>query len=214
MLLSVRGKGGTIHDIVLNEPAIALLQQWIEQRKSAALADEPALFIASKTNKRLSVRAIQELIAAVRKKAGIQKRISPHSFRHGLATMALQQGTDYETVASLLRHTDLNTTRKYIHLLDGARRSAVAKLSSLVPPEILPQKQAQQPVPESSQDSISHSPDPTCVENGLHARSPSNSLRAKRGSRSRVMPRSSRSTCLPAIAGRCAERSSQPAFTR
>ena len=68
---------------------------------------------------------------------GSAKQITPHTFRHSAATLALSLGSDLSTVAELLRHLDLNTTRKYVHLVDERRREAVRRLAVAIPPEIL-----------------------------------------------------------------------------
>jgi integrase/recombinase XerC len=136
-LVGVRGKGGTVHDLPLNTPTVAFLTRWLAERGSIALADEPALFVSSRGT-RLSVRAIQRLMLALRARTGSAKRITPHTLRHSTATLALTTGSDLSTVAELLRHSDLNTTRRYLHLVDERRREAVRRLAVAIPPELVP----------------------------------------------------------------------------
>lgn len=58
--------------------------------------------------------------------------------RHTAGTLLLTLGTDLGTVAEMLRHSDLNTTRRYTHLIDERRRDAVRRLEVTIPKEILP----------------------------------------------------------------------------
>ena len=54
--------------------------------------------------------------------AGIDKRVTCHTFRHFFATPFLERGHDIRTVQELLGHRDVSTTMIYTHvLLHGAR---------------------------------------------------------------------------------------------
>lgn len=134
-LVAVRGKGGTIHDVPLNVPAVSLLAVYLRERQ--AEAGEPALFV-SQRGTRLSIRAAEALLARLRKRMGSSKHITPHTLRHTAATLTLTAGTDLSTVAELLRHSDVNTTRRYLHLVDTRRREAVRRLEGTVPAVVLP----------------------------------------------------------------------------
>ena len=57
--------------------------------------------------------------------------------RSNPAALALTRGTDLATVAELLGHKDLNTTRGYLHLVDTRRRDAVRRLAVTVPEDVL-----------------------------------------------------------------------------
>lgn len=135
-LVGVRGKGWTVHDVPLNVPTVALLVAWLSERRTVAMENEPALFV-SRTGRRLSIRSVQRLLERLRAQMGTAKRITPHTLRHTTATLALTFGADLSTVADLLRHSDLNTTRRYLHLVDERRRDAVGKLAAAIPAELL-----------------------------------------------------------------------------
>ncbi len=136
-LLAIAGKGGSSADLPLNAPAVALIIAWLGGRPQMAHEGEPALFV-SRHGTRLSKRAAQHLLRRLRDAMGTKKKLSCHTLRHSCATLALTVGgADLSTVAELLRHSDLNTTRKYLHLIDTRRREAVRRLGSTVPAEIL-----------------------------------------------------------------------------
>jgi integrase/recombinase XerC len=132
-LVAIKGKGGTVHDLPLNVPTVALLSNWIGERATRASEGELALFISSRGT-RLGIRSVQRLLVQLRAALGTPKKITPHALRHSCATLALTLGTDLSTVAELLRHSDLNTTRRYLHLVDERRREAVRRLAVAVPP--------------------------------------------------------------------------------
>lgn len=66
------------------------------------------------------------------------KALSPHALRHTAGALLFSLGADLGTVAEMLRHSDLNTTRRYTRLVDERRRDAVPRLEVTIPKEILP----------------------------------------------------------------------------
>jgi integron integrase len=71
---------------------------------------------------------LQKAVKRAAQKAGIPKRVSPHTFRHSFATHLLEDGYDIRTVQELLGHKDVKTTMIYTHVL---RRGPMAVKSPL-----------------------------------------------------------------------------------
>lgn len=152
-LLGVRGKGDTIHSLPLNVPAVALLGALIAEREGCDERESP-LFV-SQRGARLSIRAAESLVARLRAGMGSSKKITPHTLRHTAATLTLVAGTDLSTVAELLRHRNVNTTRRYLHLVDTRRREAVRRLEGTVPTTVLPAANSTTPsVPKPAMTSL------------------------------------------------------------
>lgn len=142
-LNAVVGKGGTVLDQVMCPRVVTLLARWLEERERQDHSRTGPLFPAARPTTsrtgRLSVRSVQRLVRTLAVASGSPKALSPHSLRHGTATLSIALGTDLATTAALLRHTSSATTAQvYVHVLgERERRTAAAKLGSIIPPEVL-----------------------------------------------------------------------------
>ena len=119
---AVIGKGGKQRLVFLSDRA----RQAIKDYTAARYDLDPALFVrhkkigAESDDKpgRLSARQIQRLIKLYAKKAGLLKKITPHTLRHSFATDLLMAGADLRSVQQLLGHSSVTTTQIYTHITD------------------------------------------------------------------------------------------------
>lgn len=129
-LVAVRRKGGRIVDVHFNVEVTIALRRWLWMRRSYTRAnEEPALFLSDR-GRRLSPRAVEDLVAKYARAAGFTKRVTPHSLRHSTATAMISHGVPIEVVALHLDHRSLDTTRGYVHLAGEQVHAAVATLAS------------------------------------------------------------------------------------
>ena len=82
------------------------------------LNSSDALFIAKRHNarERVTTRTVQRWIAGLCKQAGIERKITPHSFRHGKAHRILQKGGTVADIAKILGHSDKNPVAAFNYL--------------------------------------------------------------------------------------------------
>ena len=73
---------------------------------------------------------LQRAIKRAVRQAGVQKRVSCHTFRHSFATHLLENGYDIRTIQELLGHKDVKTTMIYTHVLNRGGRGVRSPLDS------------------------------------------------------------------------------------
>lgn len=70
----------------------------------------------NRRGKQLSRVMIFTIIKNLTEKVGIQKKISPHTFRHSFATHLLERGADLRAIQQMLGHESITTTEIYMHV--------------------------------------------------------------------------------------------------
>jgi len=75
---------------------------------------------------------VRKAVKSATLKSGINKIITPHTFRHSFATHLLQSGADIRTVQTQLGHSDVKTTQIYTHVLQQGANGVVSPLSHLL----------------------------------------------------------------------------------
>jgi len=74
---------------------------------------------------------VDKAIKVAVRKAGIDKRITAHSFRHSFATHLLQRNTDIRTIQALQGHKDVSSTMIYTHILQQGGQGVLSPLDDL-----------------------------------------------------------------------------------
>jgi tyrosine recombinase XerC len=111
--VKVLGKGSKERIVPVGGKALAVLKDYI--RELRGFSDSGPLFV-NKNRGRLTPRAVEMMIKNYAIKAGIQKKVTPHTFRHSFATHLLNRGADLRSVQEMLGHANLSTTQIYTHL--------------------------------------------------------------------------------------------------
>jgi integrase/recombinase XerD len=109
------GKGSKERIVPLGKKAIEACKTYIKEIRPKQKPVTEHVFIGNR-GKGLSRVAIWGLIKKNAKLAGIQKCITPHTFRHSFATHLLEHGADLRIVQELLGHADIATTQIYTHV--------------------------------------------------------------------------------------------------
>lgn len=125
--LKVVRKGGNESVVYFGDEVNAALSAYLDERKKIipASGHEEALFL-SLQKKRLSVRAIEDIVKKYAQIVTTLKRISPHKLRSSYGTALYSETGDIYLVADVLGHKDVNTTRRHYAQMEDARRRKAA----------------------------------------------------------------------------------------
>ena len=122
--LSIRGKGGKVRVVFLSEDAKRYVKNYLAAHKDMS----DALFVRIGVEKKkegksletgpLNRHSIERIVRHYAIKAGLSKKVTPHTMRHLFATDLLSNGADIRSVQALLGHSSIITTQIYTHVTD------------------------------------------------------------------------------------------------
>ena len=120
--IKILGKGNKERLVMYGNRCKLLLDKYLEIRKNFLKDNNEYLFLGVK-GKKINDRVIRSIINELSVKAGINLKISPHTFRHTFATHMLNEGADLRSVQELLGHENLSTTTIYTHVTNERLRN-------------------------------------------------------------------------------------------
>ncbi len=130
--LSIRGKGGKVRVVFISDEARKYVKSYLMARKDM----EEALFVrigveksekGKKTKSKsvntmessaLNRHSVERILRHYATKAGLSKKVTPHTMRHLFATGLLSNGADIRSVQAMLGHSSIITTQIYTHVTD------------------------------------------------------------------------------------------------
>jgi integrase/recombinase XerD len=116
-VLRIIGKGDRERLIPLGDEAQEWLRDFIEGPRAEILLERQTEYLfPTRRGDRMTRQAFWHIIKRYGKKAGVRKKLSPHTVRHAFATHLLNNGADLRVVQLLLGHSDVSTTQIYTHV--------------------------------------------------------------------------------------------------
>lgn len=114
--ITIRGKGNKERIIeVCNKETIQLLKKY-QNHFYDKIQKSGGYFLINRFGNRLSDQSIRGIIKSISKSAGLTQHITPHVFRHSLATLLLENDVDIKYIQSILGHSSIMTTQIYTHV--------------------------------------------------------------------------------------------------
>lgn len=120
------GKGSKERHVLLSPTLLAVLREYFRQYRPGRW-----LFYGSERELPIPARSVQKMIEHQARRAGLQRRVSPHVLRHSFATHLLDHGTSVRHIQELLGHRSLKTTLIYTHVTQRSLDRVVSPLDRL-----------------------------------------------------------------------------------
>lgn len=125
-ILRIAGKGDKERYLqIVSEDVLDILRKYYIANK--ACIDKSEFFFVNKRGGRFSEQSIRGMMKKYARQAGINRNITPHMFRHSLATYLIEEGMDISCIQQLLGHSSIRTTQIYIHVAAGRQAEFLKK---------------------------------------------------------------------------------------
>lgn len=121
----VRGKGRKPRIVFLSKRAAEFIEDYLKERQDnlkPLFVNSLKVDILEDEKRRLSTVSVENLVRKYALKAGIIKKVTPHTLRHSYATELLINGADIRSVQEMLGHSSITTTQIYTHVTDKKLR--------------------------------------------------------------------------------------------
>ena len=118
-IIRVIGKNNKERLIPIGLEALHQIKMYLEGDRNRMMNIDPAsrdILFLNRRGKKLSRVMVFNIIKEAASNAGIDKIISPHSFRHSFATHLVEGGADLRSIQEMLGHADISTTQIYTHI--------------------------------------------------------------------------------------------------
>jgi integrase/recombinase XerD len=124
----VIGKGNRERRVPMGDEARERIHRYMAGPRQAWTAGHPsAAVFVSQRGARLARESVWRLVRRWAAAAGVEARVTPHTFRHSFATHLLEGGADLRVVQTLLGHASISTTQLYTHLTGERLREVYAR---------------------------------------------------------------------------------------
>jgi len=127
--IRVIGKGDKQRFVPINvetQKYIVIYMNHIRNHIKVQKGFEDTLFL-NRRGKQLTRNMIFLIIKALAEKAGVEKKVSPHTFRHSFATHLLENGADLRSIQQMLGHESITTTEIYMHVDKSFLKGVIEK---------------------------------------------------------------------------------------
>ena len=121
------GKGSKERIVPIGQAAYDAVKSYADQARPLLLREKRSdVLFLNRRGERLTRQGLWKIIRFYALRAGLRKKVYPHTFRHSFASHLLEGGADLRSVQMMLGHADISTTQVYTHV-SGERLKIVHK---------------------------------------------------------------------------------------
>ena len=131
MFVKVMGKGSKERLVPMAPSTASAIMDYLSVRPESDAGCEDVLFL-NRFGRALSRIAVFKMVKSVALVAGVDKNLSPHTFRHSFATHLVENGADLRVVQEMLGHESILTTEIYTHVDSTTWQREIKEIISTV----------------------------------------------------------------------------------
>jgi integrase/recombinase XerD len=115
--LAVMGKGGKERVVPVGRTAYDCVRRYVDEARPKFVRSKTTeVLFLNRFGRAFTRQGLWKIIVGYAQKAGLQKNVHPHTFRHSFASHLLEGGADLRAVQVMLGHSDISTTQIYTHV--------------------------------------------------------------------------------------------------
>ena len=115
--LAVMGKGGKERVVPVGKTAYDCVRRYVDEARPKLIRSKTTeVLFLNRFGRAFTRQGLWKIIVGYAQKAGLQKNVHPHTFRHSFASHLLEGGADLRAVQVMLGHSDISTTQIYTHV--------------------------------------------------------------------------------------------------
>ncbi len=115
--LVVMGKGSKERIVPIGRSAYNCLQEYVNHARPMFVKEHATnILFLNRSGRGLTRQGFWKILKKYAHRAGLQKKVHPHTFRHSFASHLLEGGADLRSVQTMLGHADISTTQIYTHI--------------------------------------------------------------------------------------------------
>lgn len=115
--LAVMGKGGKERIVPVGRTAYDCVRRYVDEARPKLIRSKTTeVLFLNRFGRAFTRQGLWKIIVGYAQKAGLQKNVHPHTFRHSFASHLLEGGADLRAVQVMLGHSDISTTQIYTHV--------------------------------------------------------------------------------------------------